>query len=375
MLIMDLKVDNFYAFKKFHINFSYPKKIVGNTIGEECLEGYPNFRFKKVNIIMGANATGKTSFGLLLNDILSFIDDKNFVDLTQGISDTNKKASFSIDFVTKNKKLYRVYRVKCQIGANKLGKYTSEDIMASVVFTEINGEDSYEKCKTRLNEMIEEHFPDDYIRELEKVSGLSWIFEYPIDIDNTFSVPSDKKFFVAVANNVMKSLDPSIRAVEEIEGVEGGFVVRTEKKDVIIKDGEKIPSSILSSGTKAGIGVSTIMTGILKNEYGLYYCDEKFSYIDSEIEKAVLAVMISRLTDDRQLFFTTHNVEILDMDLPKHSYIFMKKDVENLNEITCISASDILKRNTDSLRKAVENDLFSTLPSVDLIYDLENMRG
>ena len=29
MIIMDIKVDNIYAFKDFHINMSYPKKIFG----------------------------------------------------------------------------------------------------------------------------------------------------------------------------------------------------------------------------------------------------------------------------------------------------------------------------------------------------------
>ena len=28
MIVMDLKIDNFFAFNNFHINMSYPKKIV-----------------------------------------------------------------------------------------------------------------------------------------------------------------------------------------------------------------------------------------------------------------------------------------------------------------------------------------------------------
>ena len=32
MIIMDIKVDNIYAFKDFHINMSYPKKILNSTI-------------------------------------------------------------------------------------------------------------------------------------------------------------------------------------------------------------------------------------------------------------------------------------------------------------------------------------------------------
>ena len=49
MIIMDMKIDNLYAFKNFHMNMSYPKKIVASTISDEYLIDRPNFRYKKVN--------------------------------------------------------------------------------------------------------------------------------------------------------------------------------------------------------------------------------------------------------------------------------------------------------------------------------------
>ena len=55
---MDLKLDNLCAFRNFYVNFSYPKKIVNSYIENEHLEGMSNFRYKKVNIIMGSNAIG-----------------------------------------------------------------------------------------------------------------------------------------------------------------------------------------------------------------------------------------------------------------------------------------------------------------------------
>ncbi len=47
MIIMDLKINNFFAFKNFHINMSYPKKIVDSYIEGEFLKGRENFRYKK----------------------------------------------------------------------------------------------------------------------------------------------------------------------------------------------------------------------------------------------------------------------------------------------------------------------------------------
>ena len=76
MVVLDILLDNFYAFKNFHMNLTYPKKIVGSCIREEHLADRPNFRYKKVNIIMGANASGKTTFGRTVMKIFNFIDKK-----------------------------------------------------------------------------------------------------------------------------------------------------------------------------------------------------------------------------------------------------------------------------------------------------------
>lgn len=370
MIVMDLKVDNLYSFKKFHMNFSYPKKLVGNTLGDEVLSYSPKFRYRKVNIIMGANATGKTTLGRLLNNFFMFIFSKNAQSLTGMIGNRNRKASISVEFIGEEKTMYRV---NCQIARCHEDKYSSEDVRVTVVSTHILHSDSYEMCRIRLNEMEANSFPDDYIRELEKIESLSWCFEYPLDISNTFFAPENDKLFLQVANNVMRVLDPSIQTIEKLDGVKDGYVIRTECGEIILKGGEKCTSEMLSSGTKSGIGVATLLTDLISSSYGFYYCDEKFSFIDSEVEKAILAVMISKLPQDEQLFFTTHNAELLDMDLPKHAYLFMKKNPDNNYEISCINAADLLKRNTDSLRKAVENDLFSSLPSVDLIYELESL--
>lgn len=84
--------------------------------------------------------------------------------------------------------------------------------------------------------------------------------------------------------------------------------------------------------------------------------------------------MVECLPENGQIFFTTHNLDILDMQYPKHSFCFLKKNVNDEKmPISCVWASDYLKRNTDSVRSAVENDLFSVSPSVDLVYKLADL--
>ena len=77
--------------------------------------------------------------------------------------------------------------------------------------------------------------------------------------------------------------------------------------------------------------------------------------------------MLERIGDDEQLIFTTHNTDMLDLNLPKHSYVFLRKHLEEgVYQVSAVSASDVLKRNTDSLRCAVENDVFVSLPQDSL---------
>ena len=50
---------------------------------------------------------------------------------------------------------------------------------------------------------------------------------------------------------------------------------------------------------------------------------------------------------------------MLDLNLPKNSYVFLCKHLEEgIYQVPAVFASDVLKRNTDSLRCAVENDEF-----------------
>ena len=370
MIVMDVKIDNFYAFKNFHINMSYPKKIVNSYIPNEYLEEFPNFRYKKVNILMGANATGKTSFGKMLMNIFNFAKRRTTSGLLEAIADTEREASFAIDFIVDPKKMYRL---ECSFAPHPVDEAEEDYIDAYVKSVNLTQKDNYETCAKRLDGIRRPEVYN-YISELEKIQGLHWYFEYPADSSDTvLNLPKNSKIFDSILEHMLKALDPSILSVTKSKDSDEAYVIRMPDRSAIIQSGEKLSTELLSSGTKAGIEIAGVLTSISEGQYGFYFCDEKFSYIHSDIEKAILAVMISKLHENEQLFFTTHNTNILDIPLPKHSFLFLQKDMNDKDEpIKCISASILLKRNTDCLKNAVENDLFSVSPKIDLIYELEN---
>ena len=82
--------------------------------------------------------------------------------------------------------------------------------------------------------------------------------------------------------------------------------------------------------------------------------------------------MLERISNNEQLIFTTHNTDMLDLNLPKHAFMFLRKVKEQgVYRVSAVSASDILKRNTDSVRNAVENNIFGSIPDDYLLDELE----
>ena len=375
MILMDLKADNFYCFNDFHINFSYPKKIVGSYIENEFLAGRKNFRYKKANILMGSNATGKTSLGRLFLSIFNFMDKKSLDLITNDIADKSVEASFSMDSVVDLDEEYRLYRTKALFLPSEEKKYTSENTIVHVDYVDIRKNDNYETASARLDAIENVRNSGNYVAELEKIVGLGWFFVFPSDKPDRVTYDEKKEaVYLKIMETVLKVLDPAILSVDKLEAVENSFVVRMKGNEVIVQDGQPAKKNVLSTGTISGIDIASMITSICIGDYGFYYCDEKFSFVHSDIERALLATMISKLKPDTQLFFTTHNYDILDMPLPKHSFNMLRKEIDNnLQRVTAVNVGDYLKKNTDSVRAAVENDLFLSAPSLDLLDIIDSL--
>ncbi len=367
MIIMDIKADNLYGLKNFHMNMSYPKKIVDSTIIGEYLEGRPNFRYKKINIIMGANATGKTSLGKLLMLFANYFKDGDHRRFVNIIDDKEKDAALIIDFVTNEDFLYRF---SLRIAADIEEEPAERQVESKIYYTSIGRRDNYELCAERLDKGQGEEV------EYEDIDLRGWYFSYPQDAwkNKTYGSIENDERYLYILEQILKTLDPSIQEVIKVRELNNTYAIKLNHQEVIIKDGKITETDVLSSGTKAGLDISYIIASIICNRHDLYYCDELFSYVNSDVEKTCLSIIIEKLQGRKQLFFTTHNTDILDMQLPKHAFTFLKKDAADQKmPIKCVNASEFLKRNTDCLKNAVENDLFCTKPALDKLYEIADL--
>ncbi len=364
MIILKLRLDNIYGFKSFELDLTYPKKIVNSLIENEHLEGFPSFRYKKAVILMGANASGKTTLGKAILGITSFINNPNPATLRNIIGDKKHKASFSIDYVNKNNYLQRL-ALETKDSAKIKYKYFKAKISPNC---------SYEKTVEKLIDCTKEF--EEKIYNIEKHydgdNFLKYIFAYPNNIPFFNIEKINKSLLLKIFKSFIGTLDPTLTDIKISKDLKNSFIIKRNNEEIIIQDGNLLNKEMLSSGTIEGINIALFLASMFVNNNSFYYCDEHFSFIHTDIEKRIFGIMLSKLKANEQLIFTTHNTDMLDLNLPKHSYAFLKKKLVGKEyQISVCYASDYLKRNTDSIRCAVENDVFSSLPDDSLLNDLE----
>ena len=221
MIVMYVKLKNICAFDDFHANFSYPKKIVNSSIEREYLPGFPNFRYKKVNILMGTNASGKTSFGKMLMYIFNFMKRKELLNITDRISDNKKESIFSIDYVSDKNTLSSL-----EVIIPPEEEYYIERCKISLKRVNIKKSDSYEKCVEimRIGKEVEVFEGLEALEKVSKSSGLGWNFTYPMDSNyyiRDINVDDlENELYLKVLKNVLMTLDNSIIDIKKVDSIE-----------------------------------------------------------------------------------------------------------------------------------------------------------
>ena len=315
---------------------------------------------------MGSNATGKTTLGRALLRIFDFIESGNPSDLIPMASDRDRVARISIDFVNTDLILHRV------VFTSRIDESKSPAPLITVEHesAEISKADTYESAVKKLVPR------DDSVQAHGFLKRITGPIQRSFALDDSKNKPQmssvNPELFLKVLKAVIGTLDPSLQDISILEGVEDSYLIRRNGQEIIIQKGKPTNEHLLSSGTIRGIEIAMLMASIIANQNGFYYCDEHFSYIQTDLEKRMFGIMVENLQENEQLIFTTHNSDMLDLNLPKHTYAFLRKERNgNHFDVSVMYASDVLKRNTDSIRCAADNDVFSSIPDDSLLDTLE----
>lgn len=364
MAILKVKFDNILCFNNFEADFTYPKKLVKSTLENEYLENYPKIKYKKVNVLIGSNATGKTSLGKAIWKTFIFINNKEAKPFRELIADTSKEAFVLLDCAFPNGLFFRFESILKPNG----------DIDVRYRAVLLNKDDSYETVVNRLPDTV---FTN-HIEALEHSTAGGWNFAFPVieegpDYINCKVDNNKVDEYINILTLIMTSFDPSIKKIFKSKEQEDTYIINfSDGRTESIKHGKKLSDlTQLSSGSKYAINIAMIMFSIKNHFNGFYYVDEQFSYVNSDLEIACLNTMIEMLGDGEQLFFTSHNEELMDLPYPLHTFSFLKKKiVDDKYYVELVNASQYEKRNNVNVKNLYDNDYFDVAPNTSNVFEI-----
>lgn len=426
MIFTKIRLKNWYSFKDATLDLTYPKKILNNTIDYEYLENYENIKFKRVCIISGANSSGKTSFSKAFCAIRNFLALKEVSSyVSEGQRADNEKVSFEVEFICgKIRSISDLLKVRndpveyekfiIEGLRDEFDHYHSlhvtfddSEVINSplkdlaykydYVSVPITKKDSIQSLRKKIDDVrngisvsrsiilknddakddsnaiaVNKHFISYYFP-----TAASFIFS---DID-TFTYSNQKEKYGISKNiltRILKTFDTSITHVtdsidDDSKQVKGYYVYFENGKSVHIDKFGDIDSNghLLSLGTKQSLKLARIISRLDEISDDLpstCFIDENMANVQSEIEIAMINLIIQKMGKQAQFFYTTHNYEVLDMNLPIHSFVFLKRDYEN--NTSFIQAEHKFQKNDRSIRSYVKNDILGTLPQTYLIDEL-----
>ncbi|HDW2202810.1 ATP-binding protein [Klebsiella pneumoniae] len=395
MAFTKIKIDNLFCFENSTLDLSFARSPVNSTLEGEYIDGFEKFYFKKVCVISGANASGKTSLGRVMLTVLRFLSKGVFNPEPLKINDHTKPAYIEVDFFQRH--LKSLFRAGIWLKSEDGSVVVEKIAIASV---ELRKTESCAKTTKRLDsvwseQIFETNGPNKYFssenaspRTLFRfIDGLDFILGWHFVLSaNQEDIDKFSRIKKNILAAILKTFDSTIKSVSELtakhedgqEEIQGYSVVFNNNDKVIIDmEGGITNKDRLSRGTYEAVKISHLLSGVLEDqkeesEYndpcsGIYFLDEKMAFTHTELEKMIVTLIISKLCRYGQFIYTTHNYDILSLDLPTHSFTFTKKT----NGVTTfVEATEEHKKNDRNLLNTVKNDTFGTIPDVSLIEEM-----
>ena len=182
------------------------------------------------------------------------------------------------------------------------------------------------------------------------------------------SINTIEKYLKVIDDSIVEIRNAKSTGIDNTdEEVEEGFYIK-------FKNGEKIlinrhtSTSVrerLSRGTVEAIFLASFISKI-ENYDGLIYLDEQMAYMHTKLSNALILQIIEKLEKNSQLFITTHNENVLDLNIPNHSYTFLAR---NNDGIFVVNPEKSITQNDRKLKNYVQNDYFDIYPNLDNIWE------
>ncbi len=144
------------------------------------------------------------------------------------------------------------------------------------------------------------------------------------------------------------------------------MIVFKNGSQLTIPDGdlENADRTRLSHGTYEILQFLNFIINIKNTPNMTAFADEQLPHSHTELEAyfVMKAFLISR---KGQFFYTTHNSELLNLNIPPQMVLLFRRNEEGFNETVYVS--DSLKKNDRSIKGYYDNDFFGIMPDYSIL--------
>jgi len=368
-------------FDKFSVDFTYKRKLSHILAAHDRLFKESKINVRKNIIVLGGNASGKTTFGKLLCAITNYIIGRelsNQLNLFRAIYNKNLDSYFEIEFALGT----IAYRIKSVFNINgfkseSLKKieiapsYNIEKLRKKLDETDYSILENYDlKISKKNNEiipffskMLRDPKNSKIYEKLVSEIGFHYIFSNFADQSNVSKITVS----VDMINTILPKIDNSVEKVVALKSNDPK--IKTSSYIIVFKNGEHITipdGNLLSSdkdrlshGTYECLSFLNTLVEINKRKSTMIFIDEYLAHLHAELE-AYLVRKTFCLQRNAQIFFTSHNTELLALNIPANSFMLFKRCKNGFN--TALYANDIINKNDRNLRNYYENDSFGINP-------------
>lgn len=376
MIITAIYVDNLCSFKNTALDFTLKRLSKNSLINYEFLEGRENFYFRRLCIFSGVNASGKTSIGRVLSLMQSlFISPFTVLEhLKRLITFKDKAATCMMEFVIPS--TYNLHRVELTLH--------EKDELCTVKHSFINIKPNMSAYQAR--KVLNQHHStapqqEDFTLNLASLKNYKEIDEaneyvYFITNNQVDKIVLSETIDKTLLENILTTFDNAIESLKESRDDDGslnGFTIHFNNKEYVHLSlkGEVSNQNRLSKGTYDAISLAlffhAIKVSAKDNRSATFFLDERMAHTHSELEVSMLNLMIEHLGKNSQLFYTTHNYDVLDMNIPIYSHILLIK--EN-GYSYFVQPEKSFQKNDRRLLNYLRNNAFSNLPNTEKLDEM-----
>lgn len=388
MVFLSIYADNVYMFRDFCLDFTVQRRSSHFLSQNDALFDGSVISVRRKLLILGGNASGKTTFARLLCAIQNYLigrEMSKYLNLIEKIYDPNRPGIIKAEFALKNV----AFSIECEFDTKGVIReslrrveifptYSTAKLREKLYSSKpVDSYDRRDSGTGTISTMVDSGLisyllfkPENksYLDKFRGETAFSYIFSDYASNQNSEKLQLTQE----TLNKIVPHIDNSVERIVALKSEDPAIISNSYM--IVFKNGTKltIPDgdlknadrTRLSHGTYEILQFLNFIAGIKNTSNMTAFADEQLPHSHTELEAyfVMKALLISR-TD--QLFYTTHNAELLNLNIPPQMVLLFRRNDEGFNE--AIYVNERLKKNDRSIKGYYDNDFFGIMPDYSIL--------